>query len=461
MSQGFAKAIPITQNVIPSAANSSTTDLDAGNAYTFTGTGISTLGVNGIQVSLFADQNCTILVEQSPDNVNWDLQDSFNYYASENFGTTVQAISSYTRVIVTTASLTTTVFRLQTVLCPIVDPLPRALDPEGHLITVCHGYQDKYDFLAVNTPTGETRAVTPMRLVGSNFEGTTVDANFWIATTANAATVAQANAQIVLSSGVNAADSAQLHSLRRARYVGGSSMVWRAVSQLGDTGIANNTRRWGVAWGATMPTITDGAWFQLSGTTFSIVTFKGSAPTTVSSGAFNGVQGLTYSPGTSIRTYEIIWTNSKVYFVVDGVLLHTISATAATWANTVNHHIYLSNINSGNTTNVTLTCRVASIRRLGALGTQPTSYYQAGTVAAQILKYGPGNVHELLVSGVTNNSVITLYDNTAASGTILFSTGSMGATTTPFALDFKGAPFFTGLTLVIATANSNATVIYE
>lgn len=320
---------------------------------------------------------------------------------------------------------------------------------------------DEYGFSAEFTPMGETRFAESVRLVGAQFEGTTVDPNFWTATVANSATITQANAQIVLTSGTNSAGSAKFNSVKRARYVGGSAQRFRAAVQLGDTGAADNVRRWGVAWGATMPTITDGAYFQLSGTTFSVVTLKGSSPTVVNSGSFNGTLGATYTPGTSVVTFEIYWTNSRVYFVVGDEILHTVSASAATWAATVNHHIYLENTNSGNTTSVTLSCRVVTIARLGRFETEPKSYFQVGTTAGVVLKYGPGNIHGISISAVTQNSVVTLYDNTAASGTVLWSSGAMGAQTIPFSIDMHNIPFSNGLTLVIASANSSALVAYE
>ena len=81
------------------------TNLDS-PGYAFTGTATSTLGVVGIQVSLYADKNCIVSVQQSPDATpHWDIVDNYNYYAGRNFGITVQAVSSYVRVVVTTASL--------------------------------------------------------------------------------------------------------------------------------------------------------------------------------------------------------------------------------------------------------------------------------------------------------------------------------------------------------------------
>jgi len=37
----------------------------------------------------------------------------------------------------------------------------------------------------------------------------------------------------------------------------------------------------------------------------------------------------------------------------------------------------------------------------------------------------------------------------------------MSNQTIPFSIDMKGLPFYTGLTMVISGANSNALVIYE
>ncbi|HRZ18940.1 MAG TPA: hypothetical protein P5136_02695 [Methanofastidiosum sp.] len=126
----------IKQDVVASTLNSSTGNIAAGA--TFTGLPDSTLGIAGIQVSLYADQNCRVYVEQSPDTTptgpHWDISDYFNTEANVGFGITVQAVSSYVRVRVENlnTSTGTTVFRLQTALCPIVEAVPRTLDPWGN-----------------------------------------------------------------------------------------------------------------------------------------------------------------------------------------------------------------------------------------------------------------------------------------------------------------------------------------
>jgi hypothetical protein len=113
-------------------------------------------------------------------------------------------------------------------------------------------------------------------------------------------------------------------------------------------------------------------------------------------------------------------------------------------------------------TSGTIECWNAIIMRLGKSETTSKSTYQAGTTAGLTLKLGSGVVHSILVSGVTNNSVITIYDNTTPLATaILWSSGAMAANTVPFQINTRDMPFYNGLSLDITGANANVTVIYE
>jgi hypothetical protein len=210
--------------------------------------------------------------------------------------------------------------------------------------------------------------------------------------------------------------------------------------------------------------ITDGAWFQFDGTTFSIVTRRGGVAneTKVDSGSFNGRIGSVYTPGITVKTYEIYWTNSKILFVIGGQVLHSLSADSQTWSSTMNFYIYNDNVNSNNLqTNHTLEVRVASIRRLGQLLTQPTSYYfAAGQTAGVNLKLSAGNLHSLILSNVVDGSVITISDSTSAATPVIFKVTAL-STQVVLPIDFKGIPFFFGLRLTITTQNCSAVVIYE
>lgn len=444
----------ITQNVVADANNSSTTNLSSLNTYTFTGTKTSTLGVAGIQVSLYADKNCQVNVEQSSDGTNWDLDDTYYYKANGNFGVTVQAVSSYVRVHVFTNNETTTTFRLQTALCPIVESVPRSLDPNGNF-QVATGV-DAYGFQSENTPMGEIRSVEPTRLVGAGFEGTTIDSRFWTtAASGTSATIAQANAQMLLTSGTSIGATVTMYSGRRARYVSGSGMRYRAVVQA-SAGVSNNKRRWGIGYGASLPTITDGAWFQSDGTEFSIVTCKGTTETKVIS--FNGNLGATYTPGINVLTYEIYWTNSKVWFVVGDKILHVVSASSATWASTMAFHIFADSVNAAAITpSQTLAVRTNSIYRLGQYQTQPIYYHLSGNEATHTLKLGAGILHKIVFNNTTGTS-ITIVDNvtgtTPVIGLITTASAALGTWT-------YDVPFNTGLILITSGNGLDATIVYE
>ena len=455
---GYHLGVAISQSVLAVDDNSSATNLAAGNGYTFTGEPISTLGVSAIQVGLFADKSCQVYIQQSTnDTPNWDISDHYYYAANSNFGVTVQATTSYFRVVVTTNNETTTVFRLQSVLCPIAMPLPRSLDANRNLKIACP--VDIYGSQSENTLIGEMRVAEPARLVGSTFNGTTIDTRFWVAAAAGTgATIAQASAQMLLTSGTADAAAVTLYSFRNARYVSGVSMRYRAVIQL-SAKLANNKRRWGVGTGASLPTITDGAWFQWNGTEFGIVTCKGTSETKVTS--FNGNLGATYDPGITVKTYEIYWTNSKILFVVGDEILHTVTASSATWSNTMSFHVFADSLNSATVTSSTMAIRVASIARLGKLTTAPNSYYHAtGTTAGVNLKLGAGNIHGLIISNVTNNAVITLSDSISTTTPTIFKLTS-AAQSQPTSMDMKGLPFYTGLRLTVSGANASVVVIYE
>ena len=450
-----------TQNVQVSSTNSSTSNLakSPDSGYQFLGTSASTLGVAGIQVTLYTTQNCIVTIEQSPDTTpHWDTVWSYYYTASsKNFSRTVHAVSSYVRVTVTNLSATTatTEFRLQTALCPIVEPLPDTTDVNGRLQV--SSSKDEYGFEAENTPMGDQRFVEPVRLVGTSFEGTTIDSNFWTTVaTGTAAAIAQASASLTLTSGTANAATVTAFTVRRARYLGGSPMRYRSVIQLGDTGTANNTRRWGVAWGSSaMPTVTDGAWFQVSGTTFSIVTMKAGTPTTVTS--FNGQLGASYALTTNVATYEIYWTNSKVYFTVGGSLLHTVSASTSTWADTMSFHAFMDSVNSNTLgASVTMTVRTATIYRLGKIDTAPI-WKHLTAATGTVLKYGAGRLHRIVFNTFGNGATVTLYDALTATNPICITAPPNNIY--PGSIDYE-LDFYVGLTITI-TGTVDLTVIYE
>ena len=317
----------------------------------------------------------------------------------------------------------------------------------------------------------EQRVVIPYRIVGSTFVGTTIDTNFWTPSAASGATVAptQTDGESVVSTLTTANGLCNLQSVRTGRYVAGASNRYRGVHRTNNTGEAsNNIRRWGAF------STSGGAFFELNGTTINVCTAKTNLTSSATNPGDAGVyrvaaaswnQDVTAPTLTNVNTYEIYWTNSSVWFVINGVLKHKVSTTTQTWCDFLNFPVRLESTNSNASVqpNILYT-RTASIYRLGSEQTLPTWKYQSGTTAGVIAKIGQGNLHRIIVGTPVSGSVVTVYDGTTTGGNVIFSftfTAGAQSNNQPFSLDMGNLPFLTGLFLVIATQNANVTLIYE
>ena len=105
--------LPVVLSSYISTPNSSTTNLDAGNSYTFTSAGELTVHPD-VMVNLYADQPTTVLIQFSQNGTDWDSTLPKSGAAGFNEFTTAVKGKRYVRIVVSTDSLTTTVFRLQT-----------------------------------------------------------------------------------------------------------------------------------------------------------------------------------------------------------------------------------------------------------------------------------------------------------------------------------------------------------
>ena len=454
--------IQIAQSVMSDTNNSSTNNLVSGNSYTFTGLSNSTLNVSGLQVSLATDQNCTLKVQQSPDGANWDISDSYTYYANANFGITVQAISLYYRVIVTNITTnSTTYFRLQSALCPIVEALPRSLDNNGNLKVAVQSGQDVYGFAAENTPLGEIRTVEPTRLIGAAWDGGVIDTNFWLwATNGFGTSISQSNTTIILNCGNIGTNRVSIYSARRAKYLSASTQRYRSAIKISAN--TNMITRWGAGYGSSMPTITDGAWFQGSNGTLSVVTSVAGIQTKIDSGSFNGTRGATYSISTNSQTYEIYWTTRKAYFMVSDQVLHTVTASQNPWSGTLTLHGFLDITNVAATSSIDLVAWSTSIYRLGKLETAPIWKHMTN-VSTNVLKLSGGRLNTILINSWTSGAFVSIYDSTGTAintiALVTLTNGGANPNLVPQLLTYL-LDFYNGLT-IITGGTIDATVTYE
>lgn len=440
----------INQDITIDPLNGSTANLAVGAS--FVGPAVSNIIATALQVFLKTDQNCTVFIDQSQDGVagHWDCTDTYEYFAAVgNFALTVNAVGAFYRVRVTNVGVaTTTYLRLQTIQVPILNPLPRSLSLDGWLQCQTNAFQDDSGFVQNLTPFGEVIANPLYRIVGSVFPGSTLDANFWTAVTGTGGTVATTNGLVTIATGTTANNAVSLTSVYAGRFVGGYPNKTRQLYTLGDTGTVNNVRQWGIGDAATP---SNGAFFELNGTTFNLVTIKAGVRTVVANGTFNGPEGLIVTVDTLPHFYEILFTPETIWFYIDQELIHTANFTT-TWSSTMNLYLIHTNTNSGgSTTNVNAYLAASLVMREGLPNVQPISKMIQGTTAGTTFKIGAGSLHRGIVSNITNNATITIYDNTAASGTVIWASGAMGAQTVPFPLDFGDIEFSVGLTVVITT----------
>ena len=93
---------------------------------------------------------------------------------------------------------------------------------------------------------------------------------------------------------------------------------------------------------------------------------------------------------------------------------------------------------------------------------QGKSFLNLASQATTTIKSGAGTFHKLIINTPAATGVITIYDNTAGSGTLIATITQPGAllSSGPVAIEFD-VKFATGLTVVTATATQDLTFVYR
>jgi hypothetical protein len=299
---------------------------------------------------------------------------------------------------------------------------------------------------------------SPRLIIGDDFSGsiTTIDPMNWTTTLSGSATAVQGTGQMTLATGATANSTVTLTSNHVARFAPGLSNWCVLGIRLNDTGVSTNTRRWGCF------DANDGYRFELSGTTFQLVTRKGAVDAApIQNGSFNGNVGTTYTLDTNYHRYELSFVGSGVSFFVDGVLLHSLSSQINdTRSNTRNFHLRFENVNAGGgSSNEQISCRGTSILRLGEL-IAVARFVHLTSAGTTVLRQTPGMLHRVVVNGSGSGSAsLTLYDNTSASGTVIAIISLTGANEGTFIYDLA---LDIGLTAVVTGASpGDVTIIYD
>lgn len=297
------------------------------------------------------------------------------------------------------------------------------------------------------------------RICGGVFNGTTPDTNFYTTVLNANGTATVSNSVLDLATTTDSGSSAIVYTNTVGRYVGGNMNHMRGIFRVGDTGVANNTRQIGCT---ALADLADSFYFQLSGTTFSIVAnTTGLAQIKIDNGSFNGDQP-TYPMTNTFHTWEILFTNKRIQFYVDKFLVHALTENTNPICGTRHLRPFMRNVNTGVGSVAHLYTQVLSMLTWGKTHTQSKTHYHEGQTAGILLKYGIGSLHSVVISGVTNNANIDIYDGLSTAGTKIWSSGAMTNQTVPLVITFNtGEQFATGLYIVKNGANCNTKIFYE
>jgi len=322
-------------------------------------------------------------------------------------------------------------------------------------VTAKQGYIDNFRNLKTSQP---------KRIFGSNF-GSSIETTYTYATNlVGSGAVTATNGTGNLTTSTTANSSAQLFTKNKIRHLSGRNNQLRITARFADTGTTNNVREIGLYIDASNQFN-----FRLSGTTFSVVMKKAGVETVVTSGSFNGNgsgSGGTYTVDTNMHRFELLYNASRVKFIIDDVAIHTFIATTASLTSSMVGQGYLSNTNSGgSTTNVNMDVIALSAYVFGDSPNNPLFYNINAVAETRTLKGGGGTLQSISIGRAGGaGATLTLYDNTAGSGTIIAifdMTKDAAIGNHVFGVD--GMNFYNGLTYVSSGTwtNGSATIMWE
>lgn len=322
--------------------------------------------------------------------------------------------------------------------------------------------RDEFGFHQHCSPNYEAIITSKIRLVGTIFNGSTFDTNFWTKGTAVNGTVAQTGSEMIVTSGPTAADYAGFYSVRKANWIAGTSNQFRSQVRFTEAADANLVRRWGIGAASAMTStaITDGVCFKLTGTALSICTYANNVVAVIDrpSSEFNG--SYTAPTWTNNNTFEILYTLGKIYFIINGVIVHTETFSTTHWTyNTTSFHVFAdANTLAGGSTAKTMTFRTIHICRIGAETTNP-QHSHITTAADVVLKYGGGKLHQIAFNDTKTGTTVSIYDNVSGTGNPIAVVANISTTAAPCNIDYA-LPFQNGLHIV-TTGTWDITIVYE
>ena len=211
---------------------------------------------------------------------------------------------------------------------------------------------------------GVAKSGPTIPVLKGNFAGTSLDPVLWTSTFANGGNVAVQQGYAAVNTSADAAGSVILRSVGKGRFEAGQVTVWQSGVYAGD-GVANNVRRWGLGNAAG----TEGLYFKWNGTAFQVVAKKNNVETVVEQADFS--DETSWVPTAANNTFRIEYSAGRALFyrarAGHKVLLHEMVRSDEPLVNDLDLGMFYENTNTGNTSDVTMRLRGASISVWGDL----------------------------------------------------------------------------------------------
>ena len=165
---------------------------------------------------------------------------------------------------------------------------------------------------------------------------------------------------------------------------------------------------------------------------------------------------------TNIHKYEIVYTEDTVAFLQDEMLLFNAKVTNVLFAENMHLKFRAESVNSGGiNSNNGLYVSTFGFNRLNSPEMRRHSI-NINATGTTVVRRGPGRLISMVVqkdSGALVTRTVTVYDNTAGSGTVIT---SWSENTDSDGLLYKlGVDFNNGLTVVIAQGTGPVTLVWE
>ena len=311
------------------------------------------------------------------------------------------------------------------------------------------------------------------RIFGTAF-GNTIDTTYsYTSNVVGTGSTTASNGVASIVTGATANSSAELISKPTIRAEFGKTMMAEFFARFTHTGTADNTtyiRQYADA--------NNEFGFRLNGafatgyTNFEVYRKRAGSITAVASGSFNGngtLSGKSISDfisgytATNFYEYKIKYSYKKIQFFVDDICIHTFNAVTTSLVATLLARLSLYTVNAnGQTANVGVECLGMGGYQFAGDANNPLFYNNHGVAETRTLKAGGGTIHQIIIGKKgSGGDSLTIYDNTAGSGTIIALIDLQSVTGNQLSFNTAGLNFYTGLTYVSVGGTSNFTILWE